>query len=68
MIKYKDECVGCSDIGLPCRGSSCPYQSVKHLYCDKCRSEQDRLYIFDGEQLCGECLLSMFDVVEVEEE
>lgn len=64
MIKYEDECVGCSDMGLPCRGSSCPNRSVKRLYCDKCGEESDRLYIFDGEQLCGECLLGMFDVAE----
>lgn len=51
MIKYENDCYGCRDIGLPCYGNSCPNRHVKHLYCDKCGEDTDRLYIYDDEQL-----------------
>ncbi len=68
MIKYEDNCTGCREIGLPCRGISCRNRSVKCLYCDECGEESDRLYIYDDEQLCRDCLLGMFEVVAAEEE
>lgn len=68
MIKYENDCVGCRDSGMPCRGISCRNRSVKRLYCDECGEESDRLYIYDNEQLCRDCLLGMFEVVEEDSE
>ena len=64
MIKYEDECTGCRESGMPCRGISCRNRCVKRLYCDECGEDSDRLYIYDGQQICHECLLGMFDVIE----
>lgn len=55
MIKYEDECVGCSALGLPCYGITCPNRNVPHLYCDEC-GEEAELYEFDGEELCLDCI------------
>ena len=60
MIVVENECVDC---GLPCIGSSCKYFSVSRYYCDQCKDE-NVLYEFDGQQLCMECLLKNFDIVE----
>lgn len=61
MIKTTDECVNC---GLPCLGDSCLNRNVRHLVCDKCGDESDRLYIFDREELCEGCLLKQFETIE----
>ena len=58
MIRYEDKCVGCD---LPCIGKRCPYQRVKHLYCDRCHEEVDRLYLVDGEELCADCAEVLYD-------
>lgn len=66
MIKYEDECVGCTGIGLPCIGSSCPNREVPHYYCDKCGDEVDPedLYDVDGVMMCAECILSQYNTIE----
>ena len=62
MKRILDECVGCPpEIG--CFGSSCPYKNVVRFYCDRC-GEENKLYHYDGEELCEDCLLKEFDVVE----
>ena len=64
MITYEDECVGCpTEIG--CLGSACPNRNVPHLYCDKCKEDVEKLYKYDGEELCVECLLDKFNVIEL---
>lgn len=63
MQRIEDECVGCKDIGLYCIGSSCPNRNVTRYYCDRCGCE-DTLYYYDSEELCQECLLNEFEVVE----
>ena len=50
MKRIENECVNC---GLPCLGNSCPYKNVVHFYCDRC-----------GEEICQDCLLKEFEVVE----
>lgn len=56
-----NECVGCpKDIG--CIGRSCPYVNVERFYCDKCGTE-DKLYHFEGRELCADCLIKEFDIV-----
>lgn len=52
MIQYEDDCVACD---RPCLGRACPYRNVKHLYCDRCNTEVDTLYLLDGEELCRDC-------------
>lgn len=61
MIKTTDECVNC---GLPCLGELCQNRNVRHLVCDKCGDEADRLYILDGEELCEGCLLKQFKTIK----
>ena len=63
MQKIKNECVGCSDMGMHCLGSSCPNRNVVHFYCDKCKKETT-LYDYYGEELCEHCLLNEFNVIE----
>ena len=63
MITYEDECVGCPT-ELGCLGSACPNMNVKHLYCDKCKDDVEKLYKYDGEEICEECLLKEFEVIE----
>ena len=56
MIKYENECVGC-----PQGCVHCGRDKTQHLYCDRCCEDSEELYVFDGEELCEECLLDMFD-------
>lgn len=60
MKKNENECVDC---GLPCLGSGCPNRNVVRYYCDRCGCE-DTLYYYDDEELCKECLLKEFEVVD----
>ena len=62
MRKVENECVGCpSELG--CFGFDCPNRNVVRYCCDNCK-EETRLYDYNGWQLCQECLLKEFDVVE----
>ena len=62
MRKTENECVDCP-IELPCLGNRCPYRNVVRYYCDRCK-EEAKLYYYDGEEICVECLLEEFDVVD----
>ncbi len=62
MVRYEDECVGCTSMGLPCLGNSCPNRNVPHFYCDGC-GDETTLYEFDGEQLCIDCIRDRLDEV-----
>lgn len=62
MKRIEDECVGCPpEIG--CLGRSCPNRNVVHYYCDKC-GDETTLYDYYGEEICEECLLKEFEIVE----
>ena len=61
MIYHTNECVDC---GLPCLYESCPYYRVKHYKCDFCEEEDVKLYDYNGWQICEECLLKEFPVIE----
>lgn len=63
MRKFENECCGCATPGYPCLGVRCPRRRVEHFYCDKCESEA-KLYEYDGKELCAECLLEEFSVVD----
>lgn len=64
MVRYEDECVGCTDLGLYCIGRACGNRNVPHFYCDKC-GDEDELYEFEGEQLCISCIESKLPKVAV---
>lgn len=68
MKEVTDECCGCTSMGLPCMGSSCPNRHVVRLYCDKCDEEVDVLYYgsTSGKELCAECALAELEKVEVD--
>jgi hypothetical protein len=64
MIKSESDCLDC---GLPCKYELCPHYRIKRLYCDKCKDEVDKLYKYGEEELCEDCLVKEFEVVELEE-
>ena len=64
MKKIENECVQCQ---LPCVGDACKYKNVIRFYCDRCH-EETMLYHYEDEELCGDCLLKEFEVVEGSEE
>lgn len=59
MKCIENECVDC---GLPCM-SSCKYKNVVRFYCDRCK-EEEKLYHYKNEEICAECLLNEFEIVE----
>lgn len=60
MKRTECECVDC---GFPCRGRGCPYYEVTRFYCDEC-GEEEKLFEFDGEELCINCIEGRLKVVE----
>ena len=63
MKETTNECVGCVDLGMNCLGNTCPNRNVVRFYCDRCGLEE-KLYHYDGEELCTDCLLEEFEIVE----
>lgn len=63
MIIYEDECVGCPT-ELGCMGNACPNRNIKHLYCDKCGDDVEKLYKYDGQEICEDCLLEEFEIIK----
>ena len=61
MVKYEDECLHCDTV---CIGDGCPNRRVPHCYCYRC-GDEEKLYEFDGRQLCKDCVLSELEEVEV---
>lgn len=55
MIIYDDLCVGCPP--EICRGG-CSYRELIPIHiCDNCeRNDDDCLYIYDGQELCFDCV------------
>lgn len=73
MVRIENHCTGCSDLGLPCLGRSCPNLHVPMLYCDnrKCVASftgAERLFIVDGVHLCMDCINEIADRNGVEPE
>lgn len=64
MIKVESDCYDC---GLPCLYESCPHYKVVRCTCDKCDSEQDTLYWWDGQQLCLDCIEALLKRVEFDD-
>lgn len=61
MVVYEDECVDCAT-GIRCLGSNCPNRNVRHLYCDKCEEDVEKLYKYEGQEICEDCLLSECEI------
>lgn len=61
MIYYSNDCCDC---GLPCTYHSCPYYKVIHFKCDFCKEEDVKLYEYNGCEICEDCLLKEFPIVE----
>lgn len=51
MIRWENECVGCE------RCVDCGRRRVPVMVCDICRAECDELWEYEGDQLCGFCLI-----------
>lgn len=64
MIKYQNDCCGCAVPAYPCLGDSCPLRHSRHLYCDKCGDDVEKLYYLNGEELCKNCVLEKLEIVE----
>ena len=58
---------GCIDCGLPCLYGACPHYKVVIYECDSCEDETDNLYLFDGQQLCIDCIEHKLERVEYNE-
>lgn len=58
MTRIEDDCVGC-----PTYCAHCGADRMPHYYCDKC-GEEATLRRYDGKELCEDCLLEQFDIVE----
>ena len=63
MVVIEDECIGCSP-GMGCMGSTCPNRNVKHYICDKCDDDVEKLYYYEGRELCLDCIEKRLEVVE----
>lgn len=67
MKKIENECVGCTSIGLYCLGNTCPKRNIVRFYCDRCQ-EETTLYHYEDEEICQDCLLKEFKIVEGSDE
>lgn len=69
MVSY---CVGCTGMGLYCRGRSCKNYGYQPEYtCDRCGGvcDPECLYDVDGEMVCKGCLLfEYFTIAQLEED
>lgn len=68
---HVETCVGCTSMGLHCRGHACPnYDGIFEYTCDKCKEgfDPEDLYDVDGEMLCAECVLNQYKTIAQEEE
>lgn len=61
MVRYEDDCVGCPK-EMGCLGNQCSYKNVPYYSCDRCGEDAD-VYIYNGEEICEDCLLDEIDKV-----
>lgn len=61
MRYYESNCLDC---GMPCLYESCLHYRVERFVCDFCKEEEYPLYEYEGYEICKECLLRQFDIVE----
>lgn len=65
MRYYESDCHDCQ---LPCVNNSCPYFRVERFICDWCKTEDVKLYNYNSWEICGDCLLQEFEVIEGSDE
>lgn len=61
LVYWENNCIGCDY----CMGCGADHQAI--LVCDCCKEEVDNLYEYDGEQLCGKCVLERLPEVDIYE-
>lgn len=63
MIIYDTDCVDCE---TSCLYDACPYYMIKIFTCDECGEDftPNKLYVYDDQMLCKDCLAKKFDTVE----
>lgn len=66
MIEYENECCSCATENYPCN-PYCKRKRVPHFYCDCCGFEEEKLYWYDGKQLCISCIEAELESVSADE-
>jgi hypothetical protein len=61
MISVESDCVDC---GLPCIYNACPHYKAIRYICDSCNDEVNDLFLFDGQELCINCIEHKLERVE----
>lgn len=64
MIITRNECCDCAVPAYPCRGEKCPLKNQRVYICDDCKDEVDKLYEFENQELCIDCIEKILKVVE----
>lgn len=67
MSSSKEEIARREGMSYAFRYELCPHYKVKRLYCDECKEETDKLYKYGEKELCEDCLIKEFEVIESEE-
>jgi hypothetical protein len=57
-IKYEDCCLQCS---VPC--VNCGRKETIVPYCDDCGEDDETIYVFEGEELCLDCIVKRLEKV-----
>lgn len=55
MKKIINKCCNCHIPAYKCLGENCPLKVSERYYCDTCGNEE-KLYHFDGQELCINCI------------
>ena len=50
------ECIGCGRDHL---------YDYEYLECDKCGDEVETLYVYEGKELCYDCLMDNIEIIEL---
>lgn len=61
MVRIESDCCDCD---LPCLYGSCPHYQIIVYECDDCGYEVDKLYHYDGQELCIDCIEHRLERVE----
>lgn len=60
MIRYRNECCDCAVGCYPCNGQ---HKKVPYFVCDNCKEEYNKIYRFEGQELCESCVIDMLEEV-----
>lgn len=62
IVRYENNCVFCSN---GCRHCGRDKYYPVHA-CNRCRADDEKLYKWDGEELCLDCIIEDLDLEEIE--